>query len=580
MMFAAPGWLLGGLLCAVLVVWSWYRHDRRQRAALSTFAAAHLISRLTASVSTARRRIRRGLFLAALLLLCAALARPLYGFRWEQVSRRGNDIVFAIDTSRSMLTPDVAPNRLMRAKLAIDDLARLFDGDAMGIVAFSGTAFLACPITLDYTAFHESLAAIDTHTIPRGGTSISSAIQEADTALRRRPGSDKILILVTDGEDLEGGALAAAQAAAKADGLKIFTIGVGTAAGELIPVPAEQGGGFVKNDAGAAVRSKLDEAGLEAIAAATGGRYVPLGGQSAPIEEVFRQALDAVAKHDLAYRQQRIYTERYQWPLGASLLLLLLGTTIGTRRRARTVAPLVLVAIFSMANLAAPVQAAERDAQAPLQDFNSGTQAYRAGQYSQAARAFQQSIRRAPSGDRARLAQQQDAYYNLGNTLYRAGQKTEKTSREETLKAWNSAVQAYDSALQLRPEDRDSQYNRDFVKRKIDELKQDPPPDPPPSSPPPPSPKGSPPAGGQPPPGQPTPGAPPPGGAPPPPTAPAPGESPPATAPEQPRAPGQMSTEEAQQLLDSAKGEERPALQAPAQQQNGAPPPDKPFKNW
>ena len=197
----------------------------------------------------------------------------------SSLSRRGNEIVFAIDTSRSMSTPDIKPNRLTRAKLAIADFANRLDGDAVGIVAFAGTGFLVCPITLDYGAFHESLSAIDTNTIPRGGTNIASAIHEAQAALRRRPGSDKILILVTDGEDLEGSALVAAQTAKQQDNLKIFTVGVGTAGGDLIPVPPDQGGGFVKDENGAFVKSRLDEAALKAIAAATGGFYVPFGAQ-------------------------------------------------------------------------------------------------------------------------------------------------------------------------------------------------------------------------------------------------------------------------------------------------------------
>ncbi len=176
-----------------------------------------------------------------------------------------------------MSTPDVKPDRLTRAKLAIDDFTRQLDGDAVGLVAFAGDAFLVCPITLDYGAFHESLNAIDTDTIPRGGTNIASAIREAQAALRRRPGSDKILILVTDGEDLEGDALIAARAAAREDSLKIYTIGVGTAQGDLIPVSADRGGGFVKDDSGAFVKSRLDEDALKAIAAATGGLYAPLG---------------------------------------------------------------------------------------------------------------------------------------------------------------------------------------------------------------------------------------------------------------------------------------------------------------
>src|SRR5450631_744033 len=310
-------------------------YDARQRAALARFVAAHLRDELTQSISVARRRAQRGLFLAAVALLCAALAAPQWGYRWEQVSRRGNEIVFAIDTSRSMSTPDIKPNRLARAKLAIDDFAHQLDGDAVGIVAFAGSAFLVCPITLDYSAFHESLGAVDTNIIPRGGTNIASAIHEAQSALRRRPNSDKILILVTDGEDLEGSALAAAQAAKLQDGLKIFTVGVGTAGGELIPVPPEQGGGFVKDETGSYVKSRLDENALKAIATASGGFYVPLGTQGEGLETIAKSVLGTLAKHDLASRQQKVYIERYQWPLAASLVALLSSLLVGTRRSAR-----------------------------------------------------------------------------------------------------------------------------------------------------------------------------------------------------------------------------------------------------
>ena len=335
MNFANPAWLPVGLLCALALIWLWRRYDARQQAALAKFVSAHLRQQLTRSISPGRRRLQRGLFLGALIGLFVALAGPQVGFHWEQVSRRGNEIIFAIDTSRSMLTPDVKPNRLTRAKLAIDDFAQKLDGDAVGIVAFAGTAFLACPVTLDYGAFHESLGAVDTSTIPRGGTNISAAIQVAQAALRRRPGSDKIVILVTDGEDLEGNAFETAQAAAKADGIKIYTVGVGTAAGDLIPIPQAYGGGFVKDETGAFVRSRLDEQGLKAIAGATGGFYVPLGTQAEGLELIFQNVLGSIAKHELASRQQKIYIERFQWPLAASLAMLLSSLLIGSRRRSR-----------------------------------------------------------------------------------------------------------------------------------------------------------------------------------------------------------------------------------------------------
>jgi Ca-activated chloride channel homolog len=667
--FSTPLWLPAGVLAVLALVWLWRLYDARQYAALAKFVSAHLRNQLTRSISPGRRRLQRVLFLAAVICLFLALAGPLVGFRWQQISRRGNEIIFAIDTSRSMSVPDVRPDRLTRAKLAIDDFAKQLDGDAVGIVAFAGTAFLACPITLDYGAFHESLGAIDTSTIPRGGTNISSAIQAAELALRRRPGSDKILILVTDGEDLEGSALDAARAASQSDGLKIYTVGVGTAAGDLIPLPREQGGGFVKDEAGAFVKSHLDENALKAIAAATGGFYVPLGTQGEGLQTIFNAVLGSIAKHDLASRQQKIYTERYQWPLAASLALLLASLLVGTRRRrpiqsslaahAATLSGILLVLVSHLqashasgadAQGAAPPSAAPvSESKRPTVEYNAGTAAYRAGQFPQAAQSFQQSISHAPSSDLQRLAVQQDAYYNLGNTLYRTGQKTEKSSPQETLQKWNDAVKAYDTALQLRADDADSKYNRDLVKRKIDALKQqqdqnkqqnknqdqnsqdknkpqspnqgqgqgqgqgkgqgqgqNPPPDKAPGQ------------QGQPPPASPPPGAPPPGSPPPgsknpdpkqgsgqgqgqPPPQPNPdgskGDEPPKgsgqaapqagqdpgedeRAADNQRVPGQMTREEARELLDSVKGDERHALGAPVAQRNAAQPPDKPYKNW
>ncbi|HWY95007.1 MAG TPA: VWA domain-containing protein, partial [Steroidobacteraceae bacterium] len=509
-MFSHPAWLPAGFIACLCLLWLWRRYDARQHAALARFVSAHLRAQLTQSVSIGRRRAQRGLLLTALALLFIALAGPLVGYRWEQISRRGIEIIFAVDTSRSMSTPDVKPDRLTRAKLAIDDFTNKLDGDAVGLVAFAGEAFLVSPITLDYGAFHESLNAIDINTIPRGGTNIASAIREAQAALRRRPNSDKILILVTDGEDLEGDALIAAQAAASQDGLKIYTIGVGTAQGELIPLTANPNGGFVKDESGGFVKSRLDEPALKAIAAATGGQYAPLGAQGQGFEAIYRGSLASLLKHDLSSRQQRVYIQRYQWPLAASLALLLTGQLIGTRRRigvrrqgpvpevrpalVGSAVPLLVLAsalVTAGSARASTVSAeeaykkgdfvtaqreyaaeAQHSPKKPVLQFNAGTAAYRAGQFPEAAKAFQEAISRAPSGDTARLAEQEDAYYNLGNTLYRTGQKTEQSAPQQTMQTWTQAVKAYETALQLRPDDADSKFNRDFVKRKIEDLKQ------------------------------------------------------------------------------------------------------------
>jgi Ca-activated chloride channel homolog len=689
--FSNPAWLAGGALACLALLWLWRRYDARQHAALARFVSAHLRTQLTQSVSIGRRRLQRGLLLTALALLFVALAGPLVGFRWEQVSRRGIEIIFAVDTSRSMSTPDVRPDRLTRAKLAIDDFTNRLGGDGVGLVAFAGEAYLVCPVTLDYGAFHESLNSIDINTIGRGGTNIASAIRESQAALRRRPSNDKILILVTDGEDLEGDALIAAQAAAQQDGLKIYTVGVGSAQGDLIPLSANPNAGFVKDESGAFVRSRLDEPALKAIAAATGAQYAPLGPEGQGLESIYQRSLAPLLKHDLASRQQRVYIQRYQWPLSGALALLLLSMLIGTRAgRARRPAPapvpdsrlrgarrnavdpaaasLLLLALplvpagpahastgsaqsaYDRGDFAAAAQAyaaaAQHDPKQPLLQFNAGAAAYRAGQFPQAAQAFQSSINHAVSGDPRQLAAQEDAYYNLGNTLYRSGQQTAQSSPQQTLDTWAKAVKAYDTALELRADDADSKYNRDFVKRKINELKQQqnqnppqnqqnpknqqnpqnqpnsqnqnqppqsgappgqqPPNQPPPQGQPPPSqqppgqqPPGQqpPPSAGQPPPGQQPPGQQPPGQQPPPsagqppPGQPPPGQPKPAPGNPDPQSqqggdaddqhvPGEMSREEARQLLDSEKGDERHALGVPLAQRQPNAPPEKPIKDW
>ena len=592
MKFSHPWWLPAGALGCLVLIGMWYRYDARQRTALEQFIAAHLRPQLTRSMSIAGRRARRGLYLAAVACLFLALAGPLVGYRWEEITRRGYDIVFAIDTSRSMSTSDVKPDRLTRAKLAIDDFTGQLDGDAVGIVAFAGRAFLVCPITLDYGAFRESLSLIDTNTIPRGGTNISSAIREAGSALERRPGSDKVLILVTDGEDLEGDSLAAARDAARQIGLKIYTVGVGTPAGELIPVAPGQGGGFVKDDAGALVKSRLDEAALKAIAAASGGIYAPLGTQGEGFEAIFKAIFGTVAKHDLAFRRRKVYIERYQWPLAGSVGLLFASLLIGTRRR-RRLRGVTGAAVISMPSLLLltllPIGAARSAGTSPSSDEEKGAIDYRSGRFHEAARAFQQSIGRAPSSDARRLAIQEDAYYNLGNALYRTGQMTEKSDPKATIEKWTEAVKAYDTALQLRADDADSKFNRDLVNRKLDALRQPPPPpkqgsgqgkappkgSPPPGSKPPssnpPPPQGSPPKGNPPPP-QGSPPAP----APPPP----PGGPPPQRQNPSAGGPGQMSQEEARELLDSEKGDERHSLAVPLERPGADEPPEKPYKNW
>jgi len=532
--------------------------------------------------------------LGSLLCLCVALAGPLLGFHMEQTTRRGNEVVFALDTSRSMLATDVKPDRLTRAKLAIEDMAKQLDGDAVGVVAFAGSSFLVCPPTFDPDTFQQSLQAIDTNTIPDGGTNIPSAIRVAQAAFSRSPNNDRILILVTDGENLEGDALSAAKTAAAQDGLKVYTVGIGTVAGAPIPIPVDQGGGFLKDASAERVTSRLDEAGLKAIAAATGAAYVHVGDQGEDFDAFLRQAFASVTKHDLIYRQRKVYDERYQWPLAAALSLLLASLLVGTRRSTGRAMPAVTVtlaaaaACFALAALTLPVRSEGADQgldlrrgagsgaglAAPIADYNAGTRAYRMGKFAQAAQSFQQSIRSAPASNARRIADQEDAYYNLGDALYRAGQQLQKTDPLQAMQKWGDAVRAYDTALQLRADDADSRYNRDLVQRKIIALKRlelnngG-------------SGKGTRSEGGegqgnasssqgqQPPPGQPQQDG-----------ASRPQQMTPSEQRSGQRPSGQMNLEEAQELLDSDKPEEHRSLSSLPDRRGTKPPPTTPIRNW
>src|SRR5580704_6963474 len=280
MQFAQPLWLLAGLAACAFLFWRYRQFEIQQRKTLVRFASMRLLDKLTASVSPARRKAKQVLFILGVFCLFVALARPQAGYEWQETHRKGLELLFAVDTSKSMLAQDVKPDRLSRAKL---------DGDAVGLLAFAGNAFLQCPVTLDYDAFRESLDALDTKVIPRGGTDIAAAIREAEAVFKTRTAAEKILVLITDGEDLGGESISAAKEAAN-NGVKIFAVGIGSTTGELVPIPSENGGtDFARDTSGQLVKSHLDEATLKQIVGATGGLYQPLGQQGEGLNEIYNQ---------------------------------------------------------------------------------------------------------------------------------------------------------------------------------------------------------------------------------------------------------------------------------------------------
>jgi len=259
--------------------------------------------------------------------------RPQWGFQWKEVKRKGLDILVAVDTSKSMLAEDVKPNRLERSKLALKDLVKKLRGDRIGLIAFSGRAFLQCPLTVDYSGFILSLNDISVGTIPRGGTSISHAINKAIESYEGEQKKYKVLIIITDGENHEGDPFRVAELAKK-EGIKIFCIGIGSKEGELIPLIDTRGRTvFLKDESGNVVKTRLDEGVLEEIAIATGGSYVRSTSREFGLDLIYREKLAKMEKRDIESKMKRQYEERFQIPLGFAFLLLLIESLIGDRKK-------------------------------------------------------------------------------------------------------------------------------------------------------------------------------------------------------------------------------------------------------
>src|SRR5882724_5506167 len=423
MSFGAPQWLWGLLLIPALVA-LFIRAEGQGIIRLREFVSARLLPQLAGTVNRPRRVLRIALQLLGLALAMISLAQPRWGYTFQDVKRKGLDLLIAVDTSRSMLSNDVQPNRLERVKLAARDLINELQGDRVGLIAFAGRAFLQAPLTIDYEAVMESVNDLDTQTIPEGGTNISSAITLAAQSFGKSAVGNRALIIFTDGEELSGDAVKAAKAASDA-GVRIFTIGVGTPQGSLVPITSENGEtAFVKDSAGQVVKSKLDEKRLREIAQAAGGFYVHLENGPRTMQQIYNEGLAKMQAAEIDVRLSRRSIERYEWPLGAAIIALAFSILIGERKRVRerTYAPSPVKATTATAALAifccqfafatTPGLEAYRDGkfedaysqfqgtlkahpQSRAEDklqFDSGAAAYKLRDYSKALESFSQAL--------------------------------------------------------------------------------------------------------------------------------------------------------------------------------------------
>lgn len=496
MNLAAPQmlWLLV-LLVLPLIAFFWWAWRERQRL-ITQFISARLLAHLKVGVSATRQKARMVMIVAAVVMLVLAMARPQWGFTQEEARQRGLDIIMAIDTSNSMLAEDVQPNRLARAKLAALDLARRATTDRLGLVAFAGSAFLECPLTLDDAAFSESVASLDTRTISDGGTAIGEAIDEARKAFKKESGNHKVLVLFTDGEDHDSNAEAAAEKAA-ADGIVIFTIGVGTSEGELLRILDDQGHvDYIRDDQGNPVKSHLNEELLQQIAQATKGFYLHLSG-TGTMDLLYDRGIAPLPKSENSSRLFQRYRERFYWPLGFAIALLIAEMFLPDRKRKRS-APVAAdraatagwvetaaLILFLLAPLAARAGSAsgalreynagnftnalteyQRLAQVDTNDlrllFNAGAAAYQATNYSEALKYFK-TVTAAQD-----LKLQQKAYYDLGNTQFRIGQSGKDL--DEIQNQWEAAVKSYELAYTLDTNDADAAANLGFAKNCVAQL--------------------------------------------------------------------------------------------------------------
>jgi Ca-activated chloride channel homolog len=328
--FEEPRWLLLAVVAPVLLALL-HRHAAvKRKQQLAQIASPRFVNELAASHSPARRGFKNLLLMLALAGVGMALARPQWGELKSTSQWLGEDVVFALDCSNSMLATDVRPNRLQRAKLAILDFVRTHGRGRVGLVAFAGGSFLQCPLTLDYDAFENALQAVDEKTIPIAGTDIGRALKEANHAMEKAS-RRKLVVLVTDGEDLEKSGVATAQSLGT-NGLVVFTVGIGSPAGSEIQIlnPAGQLE-LVRDLNGEVVRSRLDEKTLAAIAQATGGNYYPLGPLGEGLAKV-RMAVETLDASAGLTRTRSRGVERYYWPVAAALVLMIAESLIGTRR--------------------------------------------------------------------------------------------------------------------------------------------------------------------------------------------------------------------------------------------------------
>jgi Ca-activated chloride channel family protein len=333
MTFANSAMLYVALAALPLLLGLFWWAGRQRSAALAQLGNPSLIARLTEGVNRTGRRWQNGLLIAAIVLALLALARPQWGEDVQEVRQEGVQVMVALDVSQSMLAEDIKPNRLERAKLEIADLMQKLDGDEVGLALFSGASFIQFPLTSDYGTARSFLDGARPEVISRPGTDIGDAVRTAMSGFDAKSDAQRVIVLITDGEGHDAGALDAVREAA-AEGVIFYTIGFGSPEGVPIPAVDAYGNpaGFKQDRRGATVLSRLDEATLQEIAAIGNGRYFRATASGSELDALV-QDLSGLQQGEIGARMEVRRIERFQPFLAVALLALLAATLIPERAR-------------------------------------------------------------------------------------------------------------------------------------------------------------------------------------------------------------------------------------------------------
>ena len=460
---------------------------RNQKKRLRQFGDISLLKALMPDVSRYRPSVKFCMLLGALTLLIVMLARPQLGTKISHEKRVGIETIIAMDISNSMRAEDIVPSRLDRSKMMVENLVDHFSNDKIGLIVFAGDAFVQLPITSDHVSAKMFLSSIDPSMIATQGTDLARAIDMATHSFTQEEGVGKAIVVITDGEDHEGGAVESAKAA-KDNGMRVYVLGVGSANGAPVPIPGT--GDYMKDQTGNTVMSALNEEMCKQVAQAGGGAYIHVENNSAAQDQLDNE-LDKLAKKETTTTMYSEFDEQFQAFGVLALLLLLLEICIFDRKN-----PLLKnlslfgskKKVITMLLLLMTVTAI---AQTDRQYIRQGNKQFHRGDYLGSEVSYRKAIEKNPKNPQAA--------FNLGNALMAqkkdsaAVKQFENAARLETNplrkaqsyhnmgvicqthKMYGEAIEAYKNALRLNPDDDETRYNLVLCKhqkKKQDQNKQ------------------------------------------------------------------------------------------------------------